>query len=104
MQVGNLICNGVARFLSKVYVNDSVTAPTFVGNLSGTATKATQDGSGNTITSTYATKAELGNAGGIHIGTSAPSSTSKLWIDTGNGGIAKYYNGSAWTTVKATWG
>lgn len=33
----------------------AVYATTFYGNLSGTATKATQDGSGNTITSTYVT-------------------------------------------------
>ena len=41
-----------------------VTANEFVGKLTGnadTATKATQDGSGNVITATYATKAELTN-------------------------------------------
>lgn len=37
----------------------NVYATTFTGNLSGTATKATQDGSGNVITDTYATKAEV---------------------------------------------
>ena len=39
-----------------------LTAATFKGALSGnasTATKATQDGSGNVITSTYATKASV---------------------------------------------
>lgn len=43
-----------------------VTASEFVGNLTGnaaTATKATQDGSGNIITATYATKEELTNHG-----------------------------------------
>ena len=32
---------------------NTITATTFAGNLSGTATKATQDGNGNIITSTY---------------------------------------------------
>lgn len=40
-QLSNLICNGVARFLSKLYVNDSVTAPTFIGKLQGNADTAT---------------------------------------------------------------
>lgn len=31
------------------------------------------------------------------VGTSAPSDTTKLWIDTNNG--LKYYNGSAWVVV-----
>lgn len=39
-----------------------LTAPTFNGSLNGLATKATADASGNTITSTYATKTELDNA------------------------------------------
>lgn len=39
----------------------SMVASKFVGDLSGTATKATQDAAGNTITSTYATNTALGN-------------------------------------------
>lgn len=41
-QISNLICNGVARILSKLYVNDSVTAPTFIGKLQGNADSATK--------------------------------------------------------------
>ena len=55
----DLIVNGAARVIGKVY------APEFVGNLTGnadTATKATGDKSGNEITTTYATKAELTTA------------------------------------------
>ena len=55
----DLIVNGSARVIGKVY------APEFVGNLTGnadTATKATGDKSGNEITTTYATKAELTTA------------------------------------------
>lgn len=36
--------------------------------------------------------------------TTAPSNTKLLWIDTGNGGIMKYYNGSAWVAIASTWG
>lgn len=48
----------------------------------------------------------IGGAGGVVVSTSAPSKTNVLWIDTGNGGIAKYYDTSskAWTTVKSVWG
>lgn len=42
--------------------------------------------------------------GGIHIGKAAPDNTGLLWIDTGNGGISKYYNGAAWVPTKAVWG
>lgn len=38
------------------------------------------------------------------VGTRAPSDTTFMWIDTGNGGIHKYYNGAAWVPVKSTWG
>lgn len=54
------------RFATGVTVNPSaktITATAFKGALTGnadTATKATQDASGNTITTTYATKTEMG--------------------------------------------
>lgn len=35
---------------------------------------------------------------------SAPSDTGVLWIDTANGGITKYYNGSTWVATAAVWG
>lgn len=34
----------------------------------------------------------------------APANTKLLWIDTGNGGILKYHNGTAWTPVASVWG
>ena len=54
---------------TNIYGSLTVTGTTtsngnFIGNLTGnasSATKATQDGSGNTITTTYATKSELNN-------------------------------------------
>lgn len=46
-----------------------------------------------------------GPSGGGHVlSASAPADTSLLWIDTGNGGVTKYYNGSAWVAVRAVWG
>lgn len=49
---------------------------------------------------------EIGSdSGGGHVVSStAPSNTNLLWVDTGNGGILKYYNGSAWTPIASTWG
>ena len=70
----DLIVNGVTRFIGKVYAptpaigsKDSQVATTsFVVNATvasaATATKATQDGSGNVITDTYATTAFVSNA------------------------------------------
>lgn len=40
--------------------------------------------------------------GGYHYGASAPANTKLLWIDTS--GVAKFYNGSAWAPLAATWG
>lgn len=40
--------------------------------------------------------------GGYHYGSSAPTNTKLLWIDTS--GVARFYNGSAWTTLTPTWG
>lgn len=40
--------------------------------------------------------------GGYHYGSSAPSNTKLLWINTS--GVAKFYNGSAWVPLAATWG
>lgn len=42
------------------------------------------------------------SSGGTHYGSSAPTNTKLLWIDTS--GVAKFYNGSAWVPLAATWG
>lgn len=42
------------------------------------------------------------DSGGYHYGASAPANTKLLWIDTS--GVAKFYNGSAWVPLAATWG
>lgn len=40
--------------------------------------------------------------GGYHYGPSAPTNTKLLWIDAS--GVARFYNGSAWTPLTPTWG
>lgn len=47
-QLSNLIVNGVTRLLSKLYVSDSVTAPNFIGKLTGTAAKLGRNGDADT--------------------------------------------------------
>lgn len=49
-QLSNLIVNGVSRLLSKLYVSDSVTAPEFIGKLTGNADSATKV-NGHTVNS-----------------------------------------------------
>ena len=49
-QLGNLIVTGVDKMLSKLYVSDSVTAPTFIGKLQGNADTATKV-NGHTVNS-----------------------------------------------------
>lgn len=42
--------------------------------------------------------------GGLVAQSTAPDNTSLGWIDTANGNILKFYDGSAWTAVNAVWG
>lgn len=44
-------------------------------------------------------KSEWG--GKIWVAAAPPEQTSALWVDTADSGIAKYYNGSAWTAIGA---
>mgnify|MGYP000850253948 FL=1 len=49
-------------------------------------------------------KERLPTTGGYVRQDSAPTDTSLLWMDSANGDIVKYYNGTAWAPVPATWG
>lgn len=40
--------------------------------------------------------------GGYYFGATAPTNTKLLWIDTS--GVARFYNGSSWVPLAATWG
>lgn len=42
------------------------------------------------------------SSGGTYYGASAPTNTKLLWIDTS--GVARFYNGSSWVPLAATWG
>lgn len=42
------------------------------------------------------------SSGGTYYGASAPANTKLLWIDTS--GVARFYNGSSWVPLAATWG
>lgn len=64
----------------------SIHAGTFVGNLSGTATKATQDGSGNTITSYYVTLSTNQTISGTKTFSAMPVASAGLCV--GNSGTA----------------
>lgn len=44
-----------------------------------------------------------GSGGGIVVSETAPEDTNVLWIDTANGGIAKYHDGSVWRPIVAVW-
>lgn len=42
------------------------------------------------------------SSGGTYYGSTAPTDTKLLWIDTS--GVARFYNGSSWKTLTPTWG
>ena len=98
---GATIPSGYIAYEHTVVLNGAVVAKTFVGKLTGnadTATKATQDSSGNVITSTYATKSELNGK----LSTSGGSMTGEINFitPTATGGHARginYYNSDTTT-------
>ncbi len=49
-------------------------------------------------------KSQMPTTGGYVRQNTTPADTSLLWMDSANGDIVKYYNGTAWVTVPATWG
>lgn len=79
--------------------------PATDANLQGTPTAPTAAKGTNTTqvaTTAFVQNALSGiSAKGFEFGTTAPKNTNLLWIDTTNGSILKYYNGSAWTAVNA---
>lgn len=51
-------------------------------------------------------KAKLdGLSDGVIVSATAPTGNAKqIWVDTTNGGVAKYWTGSEWTVIKSAWG
>lgn len=40
---------------------------------------------------------------GTHKGTTPPSNRRMLWVDTGNSGVLKYFDGTNWKPIRSTW-
>ncbi|WP_413778087.1 hypothetical protein [Caproicibacterium sp. XB1] len=78
------------------------------GQTAGKAVPLTQKGAANGVptldSSGKIPKAQLPTTGGYVRQSSSPSDSSLLWIDSGHSNILKYYNGSSWVPVPATWG
>lgn len=76
--------------------------------------KITTDSQGHITGAVAVTKSDitaLGIASSEDVGSSsiiksasAPTDTNALWIDTGNGNVAKFHNGSNWVPIPAVWG
>ena len=74
----------------------TIILPTTVGTISligDVIGSGTFNGSGSLDIKTTVTN------GGHYIGTSSPSNTNLLWIDTSNSGILKYYDGTTWVEI-----
>lgn len=78
----NIMFTPQTTITSGLYTNRTITAPTFKGNATS-AIRATQDGNGNTITSTYATKTELQ---GVEDKVGQVMSTTPLWYGLASSG------------------
>jgi hypothetical protein len=72
------------------------------------ALPASQKGAANGVASLNDTgkipKSQLPTTGGYVRQATAPSDTSLLWMDSANGDIMKYYNGTAWVPQPSVWG
>ena len=49
-------------------------------------------------------ESQLPVQGGLIAQAAPPDNTKFGWIDTANGNVLKYYDGSKWATVSAVWG
>ena len=80
--------------------------PATDANLQGTPTAPTAAKGTNTTqvaTTAFVQNALSGiSAKGFEFGTTAPTNTNLLWIDTTNGSILKYYNGTECKRYKTT--
>ena len=62
---GTVAATNMTKDVTVNPMTGEVTAPIFKGSLEGTASKATADGDGNNIASTYATKGEIPDTSGL---------------------------------------
>lgn len=74
--------------------------PTVSSSISSTST--TTAASSSAVKSAYdLANSKLSEV--FYVGTSSPSNTKLLWIDTANGGILKYYYSGSWKNVYSVW-
>ena len=95
--------NGDNSTVGQVTVDSTgnVTATKFTGDLEGTATKATQDGSGNVITTTYATKTELNSKANDSAVVHKTGNETIAGVKTFSSTISGSINGNAATATSA---
>ena len=80
---------------------EALKAPLVSPTLTGTPTAPTATAGTNTtqIATTAFVQTAVTTYGGHYVGTSSPSNTNLLWIDTSNSGILKYYDGTTWVEI-----
>lgn len=104
METGILKGDGSGGVLAATANTDYL--PATDANLQGTPTAPTAAKGTNTTqvaTTAFVQDALSGiSAKGFEFGTTAPTNTNLLWIDTTNGSILKYYNGTEWTAISST--
>lgn len=85
-----------AKFTDTIYTHPVTSGNKHIpsGGSSGQILKWSSDGT-----------AAWGTSPGNYVkSSSAPSDTNVLWVDTANGGVVKYHNGTSWVATKAVWG
>lgn len=99
---GTLTGNLIGRYITGTWLQG--TAPNHHAQKQDRV--AVFDGSGWLYNRTLAEiREDMGLDKVFHVGTTAPTDTGILWIDTGHGGIAKYYDtaNKAWTAITSAW-
>lgn len=84
-----------------IYGSDIVKSKTKPSNKRSTLWIDSANGNAMKHVAEDGTVTEL-SSGGTYYGATAPANTKLLWIDTS--GVAKFYNGSSWVPLAATWG
>ena len=104
MENGLLKGNGAGNVSAATANTDYL--PATDANLQGTPTAPTAAKGTNTTqvaTTAFVQNALSGiSAKGFEFGTTAPTNTNLLWIDTTSGSVLKYYNGNEWTAISST--
>ena len=97
----NEIANNLSSEITRAKSSEALKAPLASPALTGTPTAPAATAGTNTtqIATTAFVQTAVTTNGGHYIGTSSPSNTNLLWIDTSNSGILKYYDGTKWVEI-----